>query len=111
MFNFDKIDLQRIVVSSVGAVALSAACIFGVAGPAHAGTFNPMALDRTFGPEVRFVGVPKGMKPNRPPSEGLQFFGVLRIDPDTRVLTVGLRNLAGQTLYSVDLPPETARRG
>jgi alkaline phosphatase D len=82
-----------------------------VAGPAHAGTFNPVPLDRTFGPEVRFVGVPKGMKPNRPPSDGLQFFGVLRIDPDTRVLTATLRNLAGETLFGVDLPPETARRG
>lgn len=38
MFTFDKIDLQRIAVSSVGAMALSAACIVGVAGPARAGT-------------------------------------------------------------------------
>jgi TonB family protein len=38
MFKFDKSDVQRIAVSSVGAMALSAACIFGVAGPAHAET-------------------------------------------------------------------------
>lgn len=40
MFNFDKVDLQRVAVSSVGAIALSAACILGVAGPAHAGTVD-----------------------------------------------------------------------
>src|SRR5439155_4995580 len=39
-----------------------------VAGPLHAGTFGPNPLDATFGPEVRFLGIPAGMKPNRPPS-------------------------------------------
>ena len=42
-----------------------------VAGPLHAGTFGPGTLDATFGPEVKFNGIPPGMKPNRPPSEGL----------------------------------------
>jgi alkaline phosphatase D len=28
-----------------------------VAGPAHAGSFGPNALDDTFGPEVRFLGI------------------------------------------------------
>jgi alkaline phosphatase D len=78
-----------------------------VAGPIHAGTFGPAVLDPTFGPEVRFLGIPPGMKPNRPPTEGLQFFGLLRIDAKTRVLTAELRNLAGDKLYSVDLPPES----
>jgi alkaline phosphatase D len=77
-----------------------------VAGPAHAGTFGPAQLDRTFGPEVRFLGIPAGMKPNRPPSEGLQFFGTLKVDGRTRALTAKLRNLAGETLFSVELPPE-----
>ena len=85
----------------------------GSSSPArlHAGTFGAGPLDRTFGPEVRFIGVPKDMKPNRPPSDGLQFFGVLRIDPVTRALTASLRNLAGETLFSVDLAPENERRG
>ena len=77
-----------------------------VAGPAHAGTFGPGVLDRTFGPEVKFLGIPPGMKPNRPPSDGLQFFGTLRIHARTRALTATLRNAAGQTLFTVDLPPE-----
>jgi alkaline phosphatase D len=77
-----------------------------VAGPLHAGTFGPNALDATFGPEVKFNGVARGMKGNRPPSDGFQFFGTLTVDARTRVLTAKLLNLAGQTLYSVDLPAE-----
>src|SRR4029078_3100249 len=51
-----------------------------VAGPLSARTFGPSVLDNTFGPQVRFTSVPTGMKPNRPPSDGLQFFGALRLD-------------------------------
>ena len=77
-----------------------------VAGPLNAGTFGPNTLDPTFGPEVRFVGIPAGMKPNRPPSDGFQFFGTLTADATHRTLTVQLRNVAGQILYKVELPPE-----
>jgi alkaline phosphatase D len=76
-----------------------------VAGPLHAGTFGPGELDGTFGPEVRFCGVPPGMRPNRPPSEGLQFFGMVRVSGRSRVMTVELRNLAGERLYAVELEP------
>jgi alkaline phosphatase D len=76
-----------------------------VAGPLHAGTFGPNALDATFGPEVRFTALPDGMAPNRPPSAGLQFFGTLRVSASSRVLTAGLHDLAGRTLYQVDLEP------
>ena len=77
-----------------------------VAGPLHAGTFGPNTLDPTFGPEAKFNGVPKGLKGNRPPSEGYQFFGTMKIDSRTRAMTVGLHNLAGDSLYTVELPPE-----
>lgn len=76
-----------------------------VAGPLHAGTFGPSTLDRTFGPDVRFTGIPKGMKGNRPPSDGLQFFGMMRVNARSRQMTVSLRNVAGDTLYSVNLDP------
>jgi alkaline phosphatase D len=79
-----------------------------VAGPLHAGTFGPNDLDGTFSPEVKFCSVPKGMKGNRPPSAGLQFFGHARIDGKSRVLTVGLHNMEGKLLYSVDVAPEVA---
>jgi alkaline phosphatase D len=75
-----------------------------VAGPLHAGTFGPNRLERTFGPELKFAGVPPGMKGNRPPSDGLQFYGTLKVSGRTRAMTVGLHNLAGKTLYSVELP-------
>ena len=76
-----------------------------VAGPLHAGTFGPNALDATFGPEAKFVGIPRGMKGNRPPSDGFQFFGTLTANAKTRALTVKLHNLAGDVLYTNELPP------
>ena len=76
-----------------------------VAGPLNAGTFAPNPIDKTFGPEVKFTGTSASTKPNRPPSEGLQFFGTMTIDARTRAMTVALRNLAGKVLYSVELPP------
>jgi alkaline phosphatase D len=82
-----------------------------VAGPIHAGTFGPAVLDDTFGPEVRFLGIPAGMKPNRPPSEGLQFFGTLRIDGRRGVLTASLHNRRGDTIWSADLPAERGSGG
>jgi alkaline phosphatase D len=77
-----------------------------VAGPLHAGTFGPNTLDATFGPEAKFNGVPKGLKGNRPPSEGFQFFGTLKIDARTKAMTVALHNLAGERLYQVALTAE-----
>ncbi len=77
-----------------------------VAGPLHAGTFGPNQLDNTFGPQVKFQSIPPDLKANRPPSEGFQFFGTVKIDSNTEVMTVALHNLEGKILYSVDLPPE-----
>lgn len=76
-----------------------------VAGPAHAGTFGPGQLDPTFGPQLEFLGIPRGMKPNRPPSEGWQFFGTLEIEARSRVLTARLWNAAGQELFRKELVP------
>ena len=74
-----------------------------MAGPLNAGTFGPNKMDATFGPEVKFIGIPPGMKPNRPPSEGFQFFGKMRIDRRTKAMTVTLQNLAGERIYSQEL--------
>ncbi len=79
-----------------------------VAGPAHAGTYGPAELDRTFGPEVKFIGIPPGMKQNRPPSDGFQFFGTLRASAKTGALTVRLVNSEGKELYKVELSAERA---
>ena len=77
-----------------------------VAGPLHAGTFGPGTADPTFGCTQVFSSVPAGMKPNRPPSEGLQFFGTLAIDPASRRMTVGLWNVANEKLWSQVLDAE-----
>jgi alkaline phosphatase D len=80
-----------------------------VAGPLHAGTFGPSVLDDTFGPEERFRGIPVGMKPNRPPSDGLQFYGRVHIDGQSRVLTASLHDLSGAKVFGLDLEPRALR--
>jgi alkaline phosphatase D len=74
-----------------------------VAGPMHAGTFGPNALDATFGPEVRFQSV--APLPNRPPSDNLQFYGTLDIDPSSQALTAALWDVTGTRLWSTELAP------
>lgn len=81
-----------------------------VAGPLHAGTFGPGRPDPTFGCTPVFVSVPEGMPPNRPPSEGRQYFGVIKIDSRTRRLTVTLRNLADDRLWDLTLDPDAPAR-
>ena len=76
-----------------------------VAGPLNAGTFGPGKLDATFGPEARFRSIPEGLKPNRSPAEGFQFYGTVKVDGKTRGMTVALKDIDGKTLYSVDLDP------
>jgi len=53
---------------------------------------------------VKFIGIPPGLKGNRPPSEGFQFFGTLKASARQRSLTARLHNLAGQVLYTVEIP-------
>jgi alkaline phosphatase D len=79
-----------------------------IAGPLNAGTFAPGVLDPTFGPEVKFTGTSAATRPNRPPRDGLQFFGTLTINARTRALTAKLLDLAGTVLYTVDLPAAAA---
>jgi alkaline phosphatase D len=78
-----------------------------VAGPLNAGTFGPGAMDDTFGPQVKFTGIPVGMRHNRSHKDGLQFFGAAKIDGKTGGMTVSLHDLAGKTLYRVELPLRT----
>jgi alkaline phosphatase D len=77
-----------------------------VAGPLHAITGGAVALDTTFGPEERFNSAPRGLKTPVGPAAGLQFFGKVRITAKTRVMTVSLHNLAGDSIYAIDLEPE-----
>ena len=76
-----------------------------VAGPLHAGTFGPNALDPTFGPEEVFRSVPPDMKPNRPPSEGKQFFGEIHIDGKSEQMQVSLHDITGRPIFEKTLEP------
>jgi len=77
-----------------------------VSGPLHAGTWTPVALDRTFGPQVVFH---KASSPeqgdNLAPCYGLQFFGQAAIDGTTGALTVTLKDVADRALWSITLDP------
>lgn len=77
-----------------------------ISGPLHAGTFPANRMDATFGPELKFLAVPPDMKPNRPPAEGFQFFGLGRVDHLTGALTIEIRNRDGETLFKHELPPQ-----
>ena len=79
-----------------------------VSGPLHAGTFGPNALDNTFGPEVRYVKAPAAGQVNLPPSAGMQFFGEVQIEAKTAAMTVHLRDLQGQSLWSTTLAPRAS---
>ena len=77
-----------------------------VAGPINAGTFGPNDVDRTFGPDIKYVSVPAGNKQNRAPAVGQQYFGVAKVDGATETMRVALHDLTGKELYKVDLAPE-----
>ena len=79
-----------------------------ISGPLHAGTYGQPELDNTFGPETRFLGVPKGMTTGRTPADGFQFFGTIKIDGNTEEMTVTHWNVAGQKLWDITLPPQKA---
>lgn len=76
-----------------------------VSGPLNAGTFGPNELDDTFGPEVVFEKSPPEGESNLPPSAGLQFFGQVDVDPATDALTVTLKDIDGEALYTEELAP------
>ncbi|UNK38407.1 alkaline phosphatase D family protein [Shinella sp. H4-D48] len=77
-----------------------------VSGPLHSGTYGPKPLDRTFGPEVRFIKSSKGgIDSNLPPSAGLQFFGLVDIHGASREMTVRLMDREDQELWRITLPP------
>jgi alkaline phosphatase D len=78
-----------------------------VSGPIHAGTFGPNALDATFGPQLVYIKAPgKEQGQNLPPSFALQFFGHVAIDGADEVMTVTLRDVDDNALWSTRLEPK-----
>jgi alkaline phosphatase D len=76
-----------------------------VSGPINAGTFGPGEIDMTFGPDVKWISIPAGLKQNRPPSDGLQFFATGKIDGKTDLLTMSIHGLDGGVLHKLDIEP------
>lgn len=71
-----------------------------VAGPLNAGSFGPNTTDATFGPQVVFAKAPPAGQVNLSPYAGLQFFGEVNIDQQTKAMTVELKDLYGATVFS-----------
>jgi alkaline phosphatase D len=71
-----------------------------VAGPIHAGSFGPNALDPTFGPEQKFAWAPPTQ--NLAPWDGYNNFGT--IDVSAEALSVRIVDLDGAEKYRVELP-------
>jgi alkaline phosphatase D len=77
-----------------------------VSGPIHAGTWGPGALDNTFGPQVVYQnGCTAGQGENLAPCFGLQFFGHVAIDGATEAMTVTLKDVGDNALWSIALEP------
>jgi alkaline phosphatase D len=74
-----------------------------VSGPLNAGGFGPHPLDDTFGPQLIFQKA--SPSPNQSPLSGLQFFGQVDIDGDSRIMTVALKDIEGDTLFTQDIDP------
>jgi alkaline phosphatase D len=82
-----------------------------VSGPLHAGTWAPGDLDNTFGPRAIYQkGCSAEQGDNLAPCFGLQFFGHVAIDGQTEVMTVTLKDVGNQDLWSVDIEPRPDAR-
>jgi alkaline phosphatase D len=79
-----------------------------VSGPLHAGSWRPGELDNTFGPRALFQkGCTEEQGDNLAPCFGLQFFGHVSIDGATEVMTVTLKDVDDQNLWSISIEPKT----
>jgi alkaline phosphatase D len=77
-----------------------------VGGPIHAGGFGPNVLDNTFGPQLMYQKAPG--KANASPSEGGQYYGLVKIDAKTGALKVQLKDINSAVLYEKKLAPQRA---
>jgi len=77
-----------------------------VSGPLNSGTFGPGEMDNTFGPQVLFYKAPPAGQFNLSPAAGLQFFGEVNIDAESRAMTVSLKDMMGIILYEKKLDAE-----
>lgn len=77
-----------------------------VSGPLNAGTFGPGELDDTFGPQVLYYKAPPPGQANLSPLSGMQFFGEVSIEGQTKAMQVVLRDVEGRALFTQTLSNE-----
>ncbi|WP_239649631.1 alkaline phosphatase D family protein [Methylocucumis oryzae] len=77
-----------------------------VSGPLNAGSFGPNSTDGTFGPQVVFYKAPPAGQVNLSPYAGLQFFGEVNIDKNSKEMVVDLKDINGDSVYSKTLIAE-----
>jgi alkaline phosphatase D len=78
-----------------------------ISGPLHAGSWRPQNLDNTFGPRAVYQkGCSGDQDDDIAPCYGLQFFGHVAIDGASEVMTVTLKDVADQNLWSVNIEPK-----
>jgi alkaline phosphatase D len=77
-------------------------------GPLNAGGFPFDATDTTFGAQQVFVKAPTFA--NADPSTEFQFFGEIKIDGGSEVMTVNLRDNSGAVVWSKELDPQRGGR-
>ena len=69
-----------------------------ISGPFHTRPGRTMHYDKTFGAERHFR-TPRAPRGNNPPSAGYVYFGHGRINAKTGALTVGIRDIGGNSLF------------
>lgn len=79
-----------------------------MAGPLHAGTGRLHKLDPTFGARTEWASIPAGLGRHAPPSEGLQFYGIVEIDAKSHDLTVQVYDQEARSVYEQVLHPHGA---
>ncbi|MDX1812250.1 MAG: alkaline phosphatase D family protein, partial [Gammaproteobacteria bacterium] len=81
-----------------------------ISGPLNAGSFGPNSTDGTFGPQVEFYMAPPQGQANLSPYAGLQFFGEVNIDSTTADMTVELKDINGDVVFSKILEAQKGKR-
>lgn len=74
-----------------------------ISGPLHAGGFGPSTLDMTFGPQYAFKRPPE--KSGDGPGHGFAAFGVIRIDAESKRMSVSQHDIAGRPMVTQEIEP------
>jgi alkaline phosphatase D len=71
-----------------------------IAGPLNVGSFGPNSRDGTFAPKVVCRKAPPAGQANLSPYAGLRFFDKAFIDKQTNKMTLQLKDMEGDVMFS-----------